>query len=87
MQKSSRLLPGGYKYFTHLEPYNRKGKEAVITTYTLKEKQLHGYKLFATIYEIDGELVGGYGGLKNGEPGIFSLDDKERLIEQGTLPK
>jgi len=79
----STLQSGGL----NLEPYNRKGKKAVITTYTLKEKQLNGDKLSATIYEIDGELVGGYGGLENWKPGIFSLDDKERLIEQGTLPK
>ena len=77
----STLQSGGL----NLEPYNQNGKEAVITTYTLKEKQLNGDKLSATIYEIDGTLVGGYGGLENWVPGVFSLDDKERLIKQGVI--
>ena len=69
----------------NLEPYNKKGKEAIITTYTLKEKQQNGDKLSAIMYEIDGNLVGGYGALENWEPGIFSLDEKERLIEEGKI--
>ena len=66
----------------NLDPYNQRGKEAKITTYTLKEKQKNGDKLSATIYEIDGQLIGGYGGLENWIPGVFSLSDKERLIEE-----
>ena len=69
----------------NLEPYNKKGKEATITTYTLKEEQQNGDKLSAAIYEIDGKLIGGYGVLENWEPGIFSLDEKIRLIELGNI--
>ncbi|MFJ7825817.1 DUF4830 domain-containing protein [Psychrobacillus sp. NPDC096623] len=69
----------------NLEPYNQKGKEAKITTYTLKEEQQNGDKLSATIYEIDGKLVGGYGALENWEPGVFSLGEKVQLIEQGIM--
>ncbi|SDM89727.1 protein of unknown function [Psychrobacillus sp. OK028] len=77
----STLQSGGL----NLEPYNKKGKEATITTYTLKEEQQNGDKLSATIYEIDGKLIGGYGTLENWDPGIFSLSEKERLIEQGNI--
>lgn len=69
-------------YGLKLDPYNNKGKEAKITTYSLKGNQQNGDTLSATIYEIDGILVGGYGGLENWTPGIFSLNEKERLIEQ-----
>lgn len=69
----------------NLEPYNNNGKEAKKTSYTLKEKQQSGDKLSAIIYEIDGKLVGGYGVLDNWDPGIFSLDEKERLIDQGII--
>ena len=71
----------------NLEPYNNKGIEATITSYRLIEKQQNGDTLSATIYEIDGNLVGGYGGLENWTPGIFSLDDKERLIDEGIIKK
>ena len=68
----------------NLEPYNKKGKEANITTYTLKEEQQNGDKLSANIYEIDGKLVGGFGALENA-PGVFSLGEKERLMDQGII--
>lgn len=71
----------------NLEPYNNKGIEATITSYRLIEKQQNGDKLSATIYEIDGKLVGGFGGLENWTPGGFSLDDKERLIDEGIIKK
>ena len=69
----------------NLEPFNNKGIEATITSYRLIEKQQSGDTLSATIVEIDGELVGGYGGLENWTPGIFSLDDKERLLDEGII--
>ena len=69
----------------NLEPYNHKGIEANIITYLLKEKQQTGDKLTATIVEIDGELVGGYGGLENWIPGIFNLSEKNRLVEEGII--
>ncbi|TGB03563.1 DUF4830 domain-containing protein [Halobacillus salinus] len=69
----------------NLKPYNKKGTEAKITTYILKEEQQNGDNLTATIYEIKGEIIGGYGTLKNWSPGIFSLDDKGRLLEQDKI--
>ena len=69
----------------NLEPYNNKGIEATITSYRLIEKQQNGDTLLAIIYEIDGELAGGYGALENWTPGVFSLDDKERLIDEGII--
>ncbi|WP_187442688.1 DUF4830 domain-containing protein [Rossellomorea vietnamensis] len=69
----------------NLETYNKRGKEAVITTNTLVGKQPNGDSLSATIYEIDGELVGGYGVFENKVPGIFSVDERERLIEHGEM--
>ncbi|WP_345240481.1 DUF4830 domain-containing protein [Pontibacillus salipaludis] len=65
-----------------LEAYNKEEQVATITTYTLEEKQPNGDQLSATLYEINEELVGGYGVLENWDPGIFSLEDKDRLIEQ-----
>ena len=75
------LQSGGF----NLEPYNNKGIEATITSYRLIEKQQNGDMLSATIYELDGEIVGGFGGLENWTPGIFSLDDKERLLDEGII--
>ena len=69
----------------NLEPYNNSGKEATKTTYVLKEKQKNGDRLSVTIYEIDGKLIGGYGILDNWDPGIFSLSEKDRLIEEGII--
>ena len=69
----------------NLEPYNNKDIEATITSYRLIEKQQNGDTLSVSIYEIDGEIVGGYGALENWTPGIFSLDDKERLLDEGII--
>ncbi|WLR51872.1 DUF4830 domain-containing protein [Bacillus tianshenii] len=66
-----------------LEPY--KGKEATITTYRLKEKQATGDEMYAVLYEINDKLIGGYGSLENWAPGLFALDDKERLIDDDVL--
>ncbi|WP_407647342.1 DUF4830 domain-containing protein [Gracilibacillus oryzae] len=80
-ERISMIQSGGLD----LEAYNKKGKEATITTYRLKEKQQNGDKLSATIYEIDGKIIGGYGGLENWDPGIFRLDDKKRLMKEGKI--
>jgi len=66
-----------------LEPY----KEIEITTYMLKEKQTKGKKMYASIYEYNGHIIGGNGQLEEWEPGVFSLKDKERLINEGTINK
>lgn len=68
-----------------LEPY--KGREAIATSYLLKERQINGDKLTAVIYEIDGEIIGGHGILDNWSPGLFELEGKERLIKEKILKK
>jgi hypothetical protein len=68
-----------------LEAYQ--GDEATITTYLLKEKQTTGDKMRVIIYEVDGAIIGGHGSLENWAPGAFSLDDKERLLDEGILSK
>jgi|GEM_PF-1034709 hypothetical protein len=64
-----------------LEPYN----EVEITTYLLKEKQKTGKKIYASIYEYNGHIIGGNGQLEEWLPGVFSLKDQERLINEGTI--
>ncbi|MFF2089295.1 hypothetical protein [Paenibacillus sp. NPDC058174] len=66
-----------------LKPY----KEIDITTYLLKEKQKKGKKIYASIYEYNGRIIGGNGQLEEWEPGVFPLNDKERLIDEGTIAK
>ncbi|WP_199616392.1 DUF4830 domain-containing protein [Paenibacillus alkalitolerans] len=66
-----------------LEPY--KNKELVITTYVLKEKQKTGKKMYVSIYEIEGKIIGGHGGLEDWSPGAFALTDKQRLINDGIM--
>lgn len=66
-----------------LKPY----KEIEITTYLLKEHQKTGKKIYASIYEYNGQIIGGNGQLEEWLPGVFSLKDKERLISEGTINK
>ncbi|WP_179884901.1 DUF4830 domain-containing protein [Bacillus sp. AFS015802] len=61
------------------------GEEAVITTYLLNEKQTNGDDLRVSVYEVDGEIIGGYGVLENWVPGVFSLDSKEQLVSDGIV--
>ncbi|MCA0969271.1 DUF4830 domain-containing protein [Halobacillus litoralis] len=65
-----------------LEPYDDKGIEAVVTTYRLKEKRSDASRLSAVLYEIDGEIVGGYGTMENWTPGLFALDEEERITTE-----
>jgi hypothetical protein len=37
------------------------------------------------VYEIDGEIIGGFGILGNWDPGLFSIRDKERLVRDGII--
>ncbi|WP_259391425.1 DUF4830 domain-containing protein [Paenibacillus sp. 1011MAR3C5] len=62
-------------------------KEIEIITYMLKEKQKTEKKVYASIYEYKGHIIGGNGQLEEWEPGVFSLKDKERLINEGTINK
>jgi hypothetical protein len=68
-----------------LEPYNN--KEMDIITYVLKEKQKTGKEILASIYEVNGNVIGGYGILDEMLPGVFSLKDKEGLIIEGSINK
>lgn len=66
-----------------LKPYN----EIYITTYLLKEKQKTGKKIYASIYLVNEDIIGGNGHLETWEPGDFSLKDKEKLINEGIIIK
>jgi hypothetical protein len=61
-----------------LKPYV--DKEIYITTYLLKEKQKTGKKIYASIYQVNEDIIGGYGNLEGWLPGVFSLKDKKTLI-------
>ena len=58
------------------------GEEVIRHTYELKEKDDNGERLQAVIFEVDKEIIGGYGVLRTWVPGVFNLDDKERLIKE-----
>ncbi|ACT03187.1 DUF4830 domain-containing protein [Paenibacillus sp. JDR-2] len=68
-----------------LKPYVN--EEVYITTYLLKEKQKTGKKIYANIYQANENIIGGFGNLDGWLPGVFSLKDKERLINEGTIDK
>jgi hypothetical protein len=68
-----------------LKPYVN--EEVYITTYLLKEKQKTGKKIYANIYQVNEDIIGGFGNLDGWLPGTFSLKDKERLINEGTIDK
>ena len=58
------------------------GETVTTYSYVLKEKDIEGERLKATIFEVDDEIIGGYGALPSWTPGIFNLDEKERLINE-----
>ncbi|MCA1320963.1 DUF4830 domain-containing protein [Bacillus tianshenii] len=74
-----------------LEEY--KNKEVKVTRYLLREKQrkgesasiFDGNNMYILIYEVEGIIIGGHGHLEGWSPGIFSLEDKERLRGEGIL--
>ncbi|WP_417897670.1 DUF4830 domain-containing protein [Bacillus haimaensis] len=74
-----------------LEEY--KNKEVKVTRYLLKEKQrkgenasiFDGNNMYISIFEVEGIIIGGHGHLEDWSPGIFSLEDKERLRSEGIL--
>lgn len=70
---------------TFLREYN--GKEVTIYSYSLKEKDAEGERLKAYIYEVEDEIIGGYGVLSSWSPGVFSLDDQSRLLEKEMIEK
>ncbi|TQR10219.1 hypothetical protein FG382_17790 [Psychrobacillus lasiicapitis] len=58
------------------------GEEVTHHSYDLREENAEGKSLKAVVFEVEGEVIGGYGVLPNWDPGIFNLDDKERLINE-----
>lgn len=61
------------------------GSEVDITTYLLEEKQTSGNKIFLSIYESNGEIIGGHIFLEDWFPGIVSLKDKHKLLKKGIV--
>ncbi|WP_062106828.1 DUF4830 domain-containing protein [Bacillus niameyensis] len=68
---------------TFIEEYV--GKEVVEYSYKLKQKDIEGERLKAILIVVEEEIVGGYGILPSWTPGIFSLDDKNRLINENMI--
>nr|WP_144924135.1 DUF4830 domain-containing protein [Paenibacillus bovis] len=60
------------------------GEEVTVYTYELKQKDNEG-NLITYIYEVEDEIIGGYGKLPGWTPGGFNLDDKERLINEDII--
>ena len=58
------------------------GEEITQHSYELKEKDIDGKRLKAVVFEVEEEVIGGYGVLPNWDPGTFNLDDKELLINE-----
>lgn len=58
------------------------GEKVTQHSYELKEVDVKGKHLKVVIFEVEGEIIGDYGVLPSWEPGIFNLDDKERLINE-----
>ncbi|QUG41440.1 DUF4830 domain-containing protein [Psychrobacillus sp. INOP01] len=63
------------------------GVEVTEYFYKLKEKEVEGKPLEVILFEVDGDIIGGYGILPNWEPGTFNLDDKERLRKEQKIKK
>ena len=53
--------------------------------YLLKEKDIEGANIKAVIFENDGKIIGGYGVLSSWTPGVFNLEEKERLIAENKI--
>lgn len=58
------------------------GEEVTQHSYRLKEEDIEGEGLTAVVLEVEGEVIGSYGVLPSWIPGLFNLDDKERLINE-----
>ena len=58
------------------------GEEVTQHSYELKEEDVEGKHLKAVVFEAEGEIIGDYGVNPSWDPGIFNLNDKERLINE-----
>ncbi|MFJ7826269.1 DUF4830 domain-containing protein [Psychrobacillus sp. NPDC096623] len=63
------------------------GKEVTEYSYKLKEKDVEGKPIEVSLFEVDEDIIGGYGILSSWEPGRFNLDDKERLKTEHMIKK
>ena len=63
------------------------GIEVTEYFYELREKDVKGKPLEAVLFEVEGDIIGGYGILPSWDPGKFSLDDKERLRSEQMIKK
>lgn len=61
------------------------GKEGMKFVYVLKQRDEEGEPVKAVLFTVDGKLIGGYGILPSWTPGVFSLEDKPRLLEEGKV--
>lgn len=58
------------------------GEEVTQHIYELHEEDVEGNHLKAVVFVVNGEIIGSYGVLPSWEPGVFNLDDKERLLNE-----
>ena len=58
------------------------GEEVTEYSYELKEKDIEGKHLKAFLLELEGKIIGSYGVLPSWDPGLFNLDEKERLLNE-----
>lgn len=70
---------------TFLRDYN--GETVTEYVYELTDKDAEGTYLKAVIFEVDSEIVGGYGILPSWTPGVFNLDTKDSLIDEETIQR
>lgn len=66
--------------YSFLENYV--GKELVVMTYELHEKDIEGDNIQAILYEHNGEIIGSVGKIKNATPGILNLEDDDRITDE-----
>lgn len=58
------------------------GEEVTEYFYKLKEQDVQGNHVKAVVFELENEIIGGYGLLPSWSPGRFNLDEKERLVNE-----
>lgn len=58
------------------------GQKVRRTIYELEEKDMEREHLKAVLYEIDGNVIGGHGIVPSWTPGVFHLNDKNRLLNE-----
>ena len=63
------------------------GQEVTQHFYELHEEDFEGKHVKAVVFEAEGEIIGSYGVLPSRDPGVFNLDDKERLINEQMIKR